>query len=140
MGAQFGGDFQAVEVDVGAQHDDVAGTAQPCHQQRHDADGTGSLDHHQVAGLHRRGFLDQGVVGHADRLGQRGVLEGHVVGDVVQDLGAGGDVAGEGAIGQRAVAQAIGAEVVVAGQAVDTLAADRGRGLAGHAVARPGSR
>ncbi len=87
-----------------------------------------------VAGLDGALF-HQRVDRHADRLGQRGVFKGDVVRDVVQDLGAGRHIIGHGAVDQVAVAQAVGAQIVVAAQAVDALSADLGRGLARHPVA-----
>ena len=63
------------------------------------------------------------------------MLVGHVVGHAMEDLGAGGDVAGHGAVGEGAVAEAVGTEVVVAAETVNAGVADFGGGFDGDSVA-----
>ena len=105
-------------------------------QQGHDADGAWPLDHHQISGLHCRLF-HQGIVGYADWLGERGVFIGHVLRHPVQDRRAGFHIASHRTVGQRAVAQTVGTEIVVAAQAVDANRADLRGGLHRHAVSYP---
>ena len=121
-------------VGVGTEDDEGAGAADAGDLEGHDTDRAGALDDDEVTGFHG-GFFDEGVVGDADRFGQRGVLVGDVVGYAVEDLGAGGNIAGHGAVGKGAVAEAVGAKVVVAAEAVDAGVAHFGGGFDGDSVA-----
>ena len=101
--------------------------------QRHHADGAGTLDDHRVARLNA-GVDGQGLGGNAGRLGERGMCKGDILRDAVQDRRAYGHIAGHGAVNQVAVALAMRAHVIGAGQAVGALAADKGCRLHRHAV------
>ena len=102
--------------------------------QRHDADGARALDHDGVARPDAR-IDGQRLRRDAGRLGQRRVLEGDPARDAVQDRRPHRHVLCHGAVDQVAVALAVRAHVVGAGQAVAALAADEGCRLHRHALA-----
>ena len=93
--ADVGGYSQALLVDFCAEHDDLTGAAEFGHEERHHADGSGSLDDDGIARADDGRLLHQGVVGDANWLGQRGLLEGHVVGNMMQDRLTRADILGE---------------------------------------------
>ena len=118
-GAHALGEGPAVGVRLA--DDDVAGAGVAHHRDGHEADGPGPGDQHVLAqDLEAQGRVD-GVA--------EGIEDGrHVLvdaGPVVPDVGHGqGDVLGEGAVPAHAQADAVRAEVAVAGQAVTAASAD----------------
>lgn len=134
IGAQLAGQVEAGAVLRGARDEDRARPLQAGHLDAKEANGPGAEDGYEIAGADARLF-HQGVVGHAEGLGEGRIGQGHARGHVVEDLLADGHIAGESAVLGEAEGAALGADVVLTGAAEAAGAAGVGMGLGGHPVA-----